>query len=196
MFYNDIPFHIIDNYTHTNFTPRLFSLQISMWPLPSHAYMPRLDTGNIAKLNPLYPPSGSTQFYLPCCDQHLPLYWVIWLPRRNFWVRRGWKSELSIVIWEKIWTMSTGSCLFCTLLSTAKQGDNGIGSVRPCVCLFVRAKSNKSHNQSKVFFCVSVISGHIWIIMELVASVRPCVCLSELRAIRVITSQRCLSVCL
>ncbi len=38
MFYNDIIFHIIDNYTHTNFTPRLFSLQISMWPLPITVY--------------------------------------------------------------------------------------------------------------------------------------------------------------
>ncbi len=61
-----------------------------------------------------------------------------------------------------------------SLLSTAKLGDHGLGSVRPSVrpsvCLSIRpsTKSNKSHYQSKVFVCVSIISGR----MQLIARMR------------------------
>ncbi len=47
-------------------------------------------------------------------------------------------------------------------LSTAKLGDNVLGSVSLSVCLSVRqstAKSTESHYQSEVFVCVSVISS-------------------------------------
>ncbi len=54
----------------------------------------------------------------------------------------------------------------------AKQGDNGLGSVRPSICLCVylcvlsvlsclnhKSAAKKSHYPSKVFVCVSVISS-------------------------------------
>ena len=67
----------------------------------------------------------------------------------------------------------------------AKKGDNALGSVRPSVrqsvrsfvCLFAcryrgsalpsAARSNKSHYQSKVFVCVSIIMGRILIIARM-----------------------------
>ncbi len=64
-------------------------------------------------------------------------------------------------------------CLF--YYRPRSEGDNALGSVRPSVCPFVglcvrgsalpsAAKSNKSHYQSKVFVCVSVIRRRIRII--------------------------------
>ncbi len=64
------------------------------------------------------------------------------------------------------------------------EGDNALGSVRPSVCPFVcaltvepfdirdsaltsAAKSNKSHYQSRVLVCVSVISRRIGIIARM-----------------------------
>ncbi len=63
-------------------------------------------------------------------------------------------------------------------LGTGSEGDNVLGSVRPSVCPSVRlsvwmsvcaltAKSNNSHYQSKVFVCVSVISGRRRIIARM-----------------------------
>ncbi len=74
-------------------------------------------------------------------------------------------------------------------LSTAKRGDNVLGSTRPSVCLFVclfvcallsepfdllgarlcrvQQRAKKSHYQSKVFVCVPVISGRMRIIARM-----------------------------
>ncbi len=69
--------------------------------------------------------------------------------------------------------MSNASIIkFGCLLSTAKQGDYRIGSVRPSVrpsvCLSVcPAKSNRGHYQSKVIVCVSVISRRVRLIARM-----------------------------
>ena len=54
-------------------------------------------------------------------------------------------------------------------LSTTKLGDNVLDSICPSVHPFdcLCAKSNKSHYQSKVFVCGSVISGRMRIIAQM-----------------------------
>ncbi len=46
------------------------------------------------------------------------------------------------------------------------EGDNVLGSVRPSV-FSLTVKSNKNHYQSKVFVCVSIISGRMRIIARM-----------------------------
>ncbi len=60
-------------------------------------------------------------------------------------------------------------------VALAKQGDNALGSVRPCVRVSVRLRalsqlnrlSNKSHYQSKVIVSVSGFSGHMQVITRM-----------------------------
>ncbi len=57
-------------------------------------------------------------------------------------------------------------------LTTAKQGDNVLGSVRLSVRLSCRQstiseKSNNPHYQSKVFVCVPVISWYLRTIVQM-----------------------------
>ncbi len=79
---------------------------------------------------------------------------------------------IGLVTPEHWWkeNVCSNSIMLGQLLSTMKQEDNKIGSVRPSVHLYVcirgsalpsAAKSNRSHYQSKVIVCVSVISRRV-----------------------------------
>ncbi len=71
-----------------------------------------------------------------------------------------------------IWT-------FWLVIIIAKRGDNRIGSVRLSVCMFVclsilgawlcrvQQRAKRSHYQSKVIFCASVINQRVWLIAQM-----------------------------
>ncbi len=76
------------------------------------------------------------------------------------WCRAGRSGSLSYGKPRKWFMTNYRPC------SIVKQGDNALGIVPPFVCPPVCSNEQKSHYQSKVFVCVSVISRCMPIIAQ------------------------------